>query len=213
MAVSRRVLLAVVCSAAVVPNLARAQVQAQAGAGATAPIVALNDALVEVMKAGDSTAFAKRYAILAPAIDSGFDLPHILMISVGSYWTSLPPTQQAKLQEVFRSFIIANYVSNFHSYAGEVVAVAPRHPRRRRAAGGDEHDDEALGRRAAHRLCDGPGRRARGQVQDILLDGTISRVAVQRSDFSSLLSQGNASSLIASLEQKVSTLSGGAINA
>ena len=50
-------------------------------------------------------------------------------------------------------------------------------------------------------------------VQDILLDGTISRVAVQRSDFSALLAQGNATQLIASLEQKVSTLSGGAISA
>jgi phospholipid transport system substrate-binding protein len=50
-------------------------------------------------------------------------------------------------------------------------------------------------------------------VQDILLDGTISRVAVQRSDFAALLSQGNATQLIASLEQKVSTLSGGAISA
>jgi phospholipid transport system substrate-binding protein len=50
-------------------------------------------------------------------------------------------------------------------------------------------------------------------VQDILLDGTISRVAVQRSDFTSLLSQGSATQLIASLEQKVSTLSAGAISA
>ena len=50
-------------------------------------------------------------------------------------------------------------------------------------------------------------------VQDILLDGTISRVALQRSDFSALLAQGNATQLIASLEQKVTTLSGGAISA
>jgi hypothetical protein len=36
---------------------------------------------------------------------------------------------------------------------------------------------------------------------------------VQRSDFSALLAQGDATQLIASLAQKVSTLSGGAISA
>jgi phospholipid transport system substrate-binding protein len=49
-------------------------------------------------------------------------------------------------------------------------------------------------------------------AQDIRLDRTISRVAVQQSDFTSLLSQGDASQLIASLEQKVSTLSSCAIS-
>ena len=37
---------------------------------------------------------------------------------------------------------------------------------------------------------------------DVLLDGTISRVAVQRSDFRNLLGAGDASALIASLERK-----------
>jgi phospholipid transport system substrate-binding protein len=47
----------------------------------------------------------------------------------------------------------------------------------------------------------------RWKAQDILLERTISRVAVQRSDFTFLLSQEDASQLIAGLEQKVSTLS------
>ena len=46
---------------------------------------------------------------------------------------------------------------------------------------------------------------------DVLLDGSISRVAVQRSDFRKLLDPGDASALIASLEKKVSDLSGGAL--
>jgi phospholipid transport system substrate-binding protein len=48
---------------------------------------------------------------------------------------------------------------------------------------------------------------------DVLLDGTISRVAVQRSDFASLVTQGNASQLISSLRSKVSTLSNGSMTA
>ena len=45
---------------------------------------------------------------------------------------------------------------------------------------------------------------------DVLADGSISRVAVQRSDFQSLLASGGQA-LIASLQRKVQTLSGGAL--
>jgi phospholipid transport system substrate-binding protein len=51
------------------------------------------------------------------------------------------------------------------------------------------------------------------RVVDILLDGAISRVAVTRSDFRSLLAQGttagDASALIASLRQKSTSLAAG----
>ena len=49
------------------------------------------------------------------------------------------------------------------------------------------------------------------KVTDVLLDGTISRVAVQRSDFRSLLAQGGAAALIVSLQAKVIDLAGGAL--
>jgi phospholipid transport system substrate-binding protein len=46
---------------------------------------------------------------------------------------------------------------------------------------------------------------------DVLADGSISRVATQRSDFRGLLSSGGGSALVASLQNKVASLSGGAI--
>jgi phospholipid transport system substrate-binding protein len=112
---------------------------------------------------------------------------------------------------VFRSFIIANYVANFHSYDGEVSSVSPVP----RAVGAQEVVASTLTKPSGDvlRIDYVMGQAGNGwKVQDILLDGTISRVAVQRSDFTSLLSQGSATQLIASLEQKVSTLSAGAIS-
>jgi phospholipid transport system substrate-binding protein len=54
-------------------------------------------------------------------------------------------------------------------------------------------------------------RQANGpwQVVDVLLDGTISRVAVQRSDFRHLLTQGGSAALVVSLQSKAAQLSGG----
>ena len=50
------------------------------------------------------------------------------------------------------------------------------------------------------------------RVVDIYLNGTISQVAVQRSDFRSLLGQGDAGPLIASLQRKVAELSRGTLS-
>ena len=47
------------------------------------------------------------------------------------------------------------------------------------------------------------------QAVDVLTNGSISRVAVQRSDFRELLMAGGVSGLATGLEQKVGNLSGG----
>ncbi len=226
MALSRRVLLAAICSVAVTPGLAHAQDQGQPqgqdqipaarpgepGAdAAAAPIVALDSALIAIMKAGDATPFRQRYQMLAPTIDQVFDLARILRVSIGFYWSGLPADQQQKLLQVFRRFTIASYVANFDSYDGETAVVSPA----TRAVGAQQvvastftkssgdatHIDYVMGQSGGA-----------WKVQDILLDETISRVAVQRSDFSSLIALGSAAPLIASLERKVSVLSGGAIS-
>jgi phospholipid transport system substrate-binding protein len=49
------------------------------------------------------------------------------------------------------------------------------------------------------------------KAADVLLEGTISRVAVQRSDFRASLDETGAARLIARLRQRVADLSGGAM--
>ncbi|MCB8880274.1 ABC transporter substrate-binding protein [Acidisoma cellulosilytica] len=205
---SRRFLLAAVCSTALFPVGAFAQT---ASGSPTAPVSALNAGLISIMKAGEQTPFLQRFQTLAPIVDQVFDLPRILRISVGSYWSGLPAAQQQKLQQVFRSFIIATYVANFQSYNGEVSSISPQ----TRSVGAEQVVTSLLAKPSGDswRIDYVMGQATAGwKIQDILLDGTISRVAVQRSDFASLLSDGNATQLIASLEQKVSTLSAGAIS-
>lgn len=207
MVASRRVFLAAFCATALSPVLA----WADAGASPAVPVEQLNQALIAVMKAGDDTPFVKRFQMLQPTVDRVFDLPRILRVSVGAYWSTLPADQQQKLLQVFRSFILATYVANFHSYNGEVSSVSPT----TRAVGAQQVVTSSLAKSSGDSLRIDYVMGQTGdawKIQDILLDGTISRVAVQRSDFASLLSDGNASRLIASLEQKVSTLSSGAIS-
>jgi phospholipid transport system substrate-binding protein len=193
--------------------LAAGRARAQAEDPATVPITQFYSVLLAVMKAGQQhVPFPQRAQILAPAVDAAFDLAGILRISVGAYWSSLPAGQQQTLFAVFRTYTICNYVSSFHSYRNRVIAVAPT----TRPVGSE---------RVVTTTITKPGRDplridyvmrdedTGWKVVDVLLDGTISRVAVQRSDFASLVSAGNASQLVATLRAKVSTLSNGTVSA
>lgn len=174
----------------------------------TAPIRALDDALIKIMQAGQKTPFAERVRIAAPAIEAAFDLPLILKTSVGPRWSSLPMQQQIELTEVFRRYTVASYVANFDSYSGQKFEVSPQ----TRAVGGDQVVSTRLIPTSGDAIRIDYQMRRTGngwKIVDVLLDGTISRVAVQRSDFRSLLGSGSAENLIASLRSKTASLESG----
>lgn len=200
MRLSRR---SVLTAALLVPVIARA-----ADPEAAAPIQALDQGLLAAMRAGRATPFAQRYQTLAPIVERAFDLPAILRTSVGLRWVSLPPAQQQQLLDVFRKFTVCSYVANFDSYGGETIQILPGS----RTIGPDQVVETRIagsGEPARidyvmHRTSDG------WRAIDVLLDGSISQVAVNRSDWRALLASG-AGALIAQLQRKVADLSGGAI--
>lgn len=199
MRLSRRLLLL----GALAPFAARA-----APPEAAAPIAALNQALLAAMRAGEATPFAQRYAALAPVVQRAFDLPGVLQSSVGPRWAGLPPAQQARLLDLFTRFTVASYVANFDEFGGERIEIVPEN----RAVGADQivatQIAPASGEptRIDYVMRQGPGG---WRAVDVLLNGSISRVAVQRSDFRSLIATGDASRLIENLQRKVAELSGG----
>src|SRR5689334_10096533 len=112
----RRVMLAVAAALFLPPV---AQIQAVTEEAAVAPIQLLVESLIEIMKAGPTTPFQQRYATLAPVIDRTFDLSSILQESVGSFWASLPPQQQAMLMDAFRRYTVSSYVNSFDDLNGQ----------------------------------------------------------------------------------------------
>ena len=175
---------------------------------AAEPIEALDQGLIQAMKAGKQTSFSQRYAILEPLVQRAFDLDTILQTSVGPRWQSFTPDQQQQLQTEFVRFTVASYVSNFSSYSGEQFQIDPT----TRPVGAEQVVSTHIvsnGADAARldyvmKQID-PGWRA----VDVLMDGSISRVAVQRSDFRAQL-EGGPDALLATLKKKVADLSGGA---
>jgi phospholipid transport system substrate-binding protein len=167
----------------------------------------LIDGLLQT-KAGPGTPFSQRFAMLAPIIDRTFDLETILRASVGPTWASLEPDQQTQLADAFRCYTVATYVNNFDKYEGQRFVVKQD----TRAVGDEQAVQTQLIPRSgnSHELDyvmrpTGPGWRA----VDVLADGSINRVAVQRSDFRRLLARGGAPALLASLRSNSAGLSDG----
>ena len=183
--------------------------RAQAAAGPAAPVEQLNAALLAVMKAGGATPFAQRYATLAPVVDQTFDLPQVLRNSVGLGWSSLPAVQQAALQKAFRRYTVASFLANFDSYDGQRFAIGSNV--RTVMPGEVVVPTQIVPRSGTPTKLDYVMKQtpAGWRAIDVLADGSISRVAVQRSDFQSLLASGDGEALIATLRRKVQTLSGG----
>jgi phospholipid transport system substrate-binding protein len=206
---SRRLALCVVvaCGACAKDALAQ-ETPVQNVSAIQAPIAALDAALIDIMKRGKAAPFPQRAAILAPVLRSAFDLPTILRVSVGPSWAELPQAQQAMLLNAFESFTIVTYTANFANYSGERFDMLPE----LRSAGSDQIVQTRLVPASGAPIPLDYVMRQEGGVWkaiDVLLDGSISRVAVQRSDFRSLLRPGDASALTESLQRKVKDLSAG----
>jgi len=186
-----------------------ANAQTSGDAAATAPVEQLDNALLAAMKAGNTTPFEDRYRALTPVIEKVFNLDAVLAASVGLTWASLPADQKAALAAAFRRYTVSSYATSFNSYNGQSFQVSPTvrtlgngevvvNSRLIRADGSSVALDYVMRR--------GP---AGWQAVDVLTDGSISRVAVQRSDFRELLSSGGAPALVEGLQHKVADLSGG----
>src|ERR1700757_1026829 len=174
----------------------------------TAPVEQLHAGLISIMKAGKTVSFRQRYETIAPVIGRTFDLEAILRQVVGPRWPSLPPDQQAALAAAFRRYTIASYVANFDTYSGQRFDTAPDV----RAVGNDRVVETRIASPGGREHALDYVMRHEGggwKVVDVLAEGSISRVASQRSEMRSLLADGGGAGLLVSLRQKTAELSGG----
>ena len=163
------------------------------------------------MRSSGQTTFSRRFQVLAPAVDQTFDLRAVLAISVGPSWANLSPDLQGRLLDAFRRYTVASYVANFDSYDGQRFTVSPN--TRSLDAGRVVVQSSFEPRRGdATEFGYVMQQTSSGwKVVDVLATGSISRVAVQRSDFRQIMSRGGGDALLATLQRKASDLSGGTL--
>ena len=163
--------------------------------------------LLQIMKAGSAGApFSSRYDTLAPVVDETFDLTAILSESVGpATWAATPADQQKALLDSFRRYTVSSYVSSFNEFNGQRFVINPE----TRSVGNEEVVETKIiptsgdGHVLSYVMRQTP---AGWRIVDVLADGSISRVAVQRSDFRRQIRDGGAEALSKSLKGKADGL-------
>jgi phospholipid transport system substrate-binding protein len=169
------------------------------------------DTLLTTMKDGRTLGQSGRYARLAPVVNRVFDVPLMTQLAIGPSWATFSPSQQQQLIEAFRQYIVATYADRFDSYSGQQLQVIGERP-----SNADvmvqtrivKSDGETTTLNYLMRQNQGSW-----QISDVYLDGTISQLAVQRSEFHSILRRDGIDGLVMALTRKVDLLGNGVAKA
>jgi phospholipid transport system substrate-binding protein len=161
--------------------------------------------LLTTMKEGPQLDQGGRYAALAPVVQQVFDVPLMTRLAVGPDWASMTPAQQQQVTAAFGHYIAATYAYRFKSWDGQELQVGKEEP----FAGGyivytkvgKPSDDPTT---INYLVRENGGN---WQIADVYLDGTISQLATQRSEFHDILQRKGVDGLISTLNHKVDLLS------
>jgi phospholipid transport system substrate-binding protein len=162
-------------------------------------IQAFYGVLLNSMKQAKSLGIQGRYDKLAPVVQATFDVPGLAKTACGTAWAKIPADQQTAIATAFGRMVAARYASEFHDYSGEQFTVDPN-PLPRNA--------DKIVRSQLVPTDDDPtsfdylmrGSGSDWKIEDIYLDGSISQLAVWRSEFSSVLASGGPDALLAKIK-------------
>jgi len=194
-----------------VAMLAAAPARSEPTPPATAVIEQLHAVLLDVMKHADELGFEGRYRKLEPTLRATFDFDFMAEKSLGRYWRDLSEADQERMRDVFARFTLSTYANRFAGWTGERFEThaqedAPRDTVFVRTELVRTDGEENI--EINYRLRETPSG---WRVIDVLLRGTVSELALRRSEYSSVIKRDGFESLIASLEEKIADLASGKV--
>lgn len=181
---------------------------ATAVVAAVATVERLDAGLLDAMKRAKELGYEGRRRALEPLVTEVYDLPFMARTAAGKHWRTLSEAQQQKLVGTFSRMTIANYAGRFTGYGGERFEI-----RGEETAG----QGTTLVRTALvgpsettqldYRLRSGSDGRWR--IIDVFLNGTVSELALRRSEYSAVIEREGFDALITSLEAKITAFEKG----
>ena len=173
-------------------------------------IETMHAGMVDVMRTAATTTFEERAAKLEPVIETAYDLDFMGRKSLGKSFDVLSPEDQKRWLELFHTFMVANYAGRFTSFSGQKFETLGEEPaaqdtvlvRTRLVDPGKENVD------LAYRMRQQDGA---WKVIDVYLKGTVSELALRRSDFTAILDREGFPALIANLDGKIADLRAGKV--
>ncbi|EME69100.1 ABC-type transport system protein [Paramagnetospirillum caucaseum] len=175
------------------------------GMGPEAVIRTFSDRLLDSMKGGAKLGFKGRADKMRPAVADAYDMPSMTRSTLGTAFAKLTPEEAARLAATYSAFSVATYASQFNEWNGERFDVGESRP----SAGGTVIVPSWLvPKNGDPTQIDYVMRQDQGQwrVIDVLFEGTVSQVAVRRSEFGSLFRSKGFGGLIETIEKQTAAL-------
>lgn len=179
-----------------------------ADSAATAVVTELNATFLDVMKNATTLGYAGRRDKIAPAVDKAFDVPFMAEKVLGKHWAKLSEAERTRWVGLFRDFLTANYAGRLNRYSGQTFETLGEEPsafdtvmvRTRLVDPGGENVD--LNYRM-HQIAAG------WRIVDVYLKGTVSELALRRSDYTAVIERDGFEALATYLKEKMAGLEAG----
>jgi phospholipid transport system substrate-binding protein len=170
----------------------------------------LNASIIGVLQEAEELGYQGRLARLAPVLDETFDLSYMAHKAVGRQWRELSEEDQQRWRATFEELTSANYAGRFDSYSGQTFEMLGSEPGaketvlvRTRLVNPAGEDVEL-----SYRLRE---TEAGWKIIDVYLKGTVSELALRRSEYSSVLKRDGFEALLTSLNRKIDDLAAGGV--
>jgi phospholipid transport system substrate-binding protein len=185
-----------------------AAVPAVAAEGAAAVASSFNEALLDSMKNADALGYPGRYERLRPMVLKTFDVPFMAEKVLGRRWGELSEQDRERWRTIFGDLLTATYAGRFVGYRGQTFETVGEEPAARDTVlvltrlDDPKGDDVVINYRLRH--ADGEWR-----VVDIYLKGTVSELALRRSEYSAVLERDGFPALLEAVRGKIAALERG----
>lgn len=177
-------------------------------ASPTARIDGLHVSLLAVMKDAVALGYDGRAEKLGAVIPTYFDVEYMARKSLGAHWNTADAVAKQRYLETFERFMVANYAGRFNGYSGQSFETlgeeaAPSNTMIVKSRLVDP-EDENVELNYRMRKVDGTWK-----IIDVYLNGTVSELALRRSEFVSIVKRENLDGLLKALDAKIAKLAAG----
>jgi phospholipid transport system substrate-binding protein len=168
----------------------------------------LHTELLGVMKSAEELGYRGRFERLQPVLNELFDIAFMAKKSVGRHWKKVEEADRERLLATFGRFTVANYAGRFSDYSDQQFETLKTEP-------------STHGTTLVHSQLVQPGGdtvflnyrlrpvESGWRIIDVYLNGTVSELALRRSEYSSLIKREGFDALLSALDERIANLEAG----
>jgi phospholipid transport system substrate-binding protein len=184
---------------------------AQAPAAARDPgqyISGLGSRVIELISDQQQPA-AERKQQFAALVDQSFDMDGIARFILGAYWRSATDQQRTEFAQVFKTYMVDVYWSDFSKYSGQKLTVAGQRSESPTVAVVASAIDQPDGKPPVNVEWHVANQNGALKITDVSIAG-VSELITYRQEFGNVIAQagGNVGALTAQLRQKIQQIGG-----